>query len=46
MKQADLYYFKTMQMTSQAQSKFTENTHLRLVLSIQNLIYTQYNLHR
>ena len=37
MKQPDLYYFETMQMTSQALSKFTENTHLRLVFSIQNL---------
>ena len=37
MKQPDLYYFETMQMTSQAQSKFAENTRLRLVFSIQNL---------
>ena len=37
MKQPDLYYFETMQMTSQAQSKFTENTRLRLVFSIPNL---------
>ena len=37
MKQPDLYYFDTMQMTSQAQSKFTENTRLRLVFSIYNL---------
>ena len=37
MKQPDLYYFGTMQMTSQAQTKFTENTRLRLVFSIQNL---------
>ena len=37
MKQPDLYYFETMQMTSQALSKFTENTRLRLVFSIQNL---------
>ena len=37
MKQPDLYYFETMQMTSQAQSKFTENTRLWLVFSIQNL---------
>ena len=37
MKQPDLYYFETMQMTSQAQSKFTENARLRLVSSIQNL---------
>ena len=37
MKQPDLYYFETMQMTSQTWSKFTENTRLRLVFSIQNL---------
>ena len=37
MKQPDLYCFETMQMTSQVQSKFTENTRLRLVFSIQNL---------
>ena len=37
MKQPDLYYFETMQMMSQAQSKFTENTRLQLVFSIQNL---------
>ena len=37
MKQPGLYYFETMQMTSQAQSKFTENTRLRPVFSIQNL---------
>ena len=37
MKQPDLYYFETMQMTSQALSKFTENTRLRLVFAIQNL---------
>ena len=37
MKQPGLYYFKTMQMTSQAWSKFTENTRLWLVFSIQNL---------
>ena len=37
MKQPDLYYFETIKMTSQAQSKFTENTRLRLVFSIQNL---------
>ena len=37
MKQPDLYYFKTIKMTSQFQSKFTENTRLRLVFSIQNL---------
>ena len=37
MKQPDVYYFKTMQMTSQAWSKFTENTCLWLISSIQNL---------
>ena len=37
MKQPDLYYFETIKMTSQAWSKSTENTRLRLVLSIQNL---------
>ena len=37
MKQPDLYYFETMQMTSQTWSKFTENTRLRLVFCIQNL---------
>ena len=37
MKQPDTYYFETMQMMSQALSKFTENTRLRLVFSIQNL---------
>ena len=37
MKQPGLYYFKTMQMTSQAWSKFTENARLWLVFSIQNL---------
>ena len=37
MKQPDLYYSETMQITSQASSKFTENTLLRLVFSIQNL---------
>ena len=37
MKYPDLYYFETMQMTSQAWSKFTENTRLRVVFSIQNL---------
>ena len=37
MKQPDLYYFETTKMTSQTQSKFTENTRLRLVFSIQNL---------
>ena len=34
MKQPDLYNFETIKMTSQAYSKFTENT--RLVFSIQN----------
>ena len=38
MKQPDLYYFKTIKMTSQAQSKFTENTHMWLVFSTQTLI--------
>ena len=37
MKQPDLYCFKTIKMTSQALSKFTENTRLRLEFSIQNL---------
>ena len=37
MKQPDLYYFETMQMTSQAWSKFIENTRLWLVFSIQKL---------
>ena len=37
MKQPDLYYFEAIKMTSQAQSKITENTRLRLVFSIQNL---------
>ena len=37
MKQPDLYYFKTMQMTSQAWSKFTENTFLWLIFSTQIL---------
>ena len=34
MKQPDLYCVETMQMTSQAWSKFAENT---LVFSLQNL---------
>ena len=37
MKQPDLYYFETIKMTPQVQSKFTENTRLRLVSFIQNL---------
>ena len=37
MKQPDLYHFETMQMTSQTQSKFTENIRLRLVFSTQTL---------
>ena len=37
MKQPDLYYFEAIKITSQAYSKFTENTRLRLVFSIQNL---------
>ena len=32
-----VYYFETIKMMSQAQSKFTENTRLRLLFSIQNL---------
>ena len=34
MKQPNLYYFEAIKMTW---SKFTENTRLRLVFSIQNL---------
>ena len=37
LKQPDLYYFEAIKMTSQALSKLTENTLLRLVFSIQNL---------
>ena len=37
MKQPDLCYFESIKVTSQALSKFTENTRLRLVFSIQNL---------
>ena len=37
MKQPDLYYFEANKITSQAYLKFTENTRLRLVFSIQNL---------
>ena len=37
MKQPDVYYFETIKVTSQTWSKFTENTRLRLVFSIQNL---------
>ena len=37
MKQPHLYHFETIKMTSQAWSKFTETTRLRLVFSIQNL---------
>ena len=37
MKQPDQYYFEAIKMTSQALSKFTENTRLWLVVSIQNL---------
>ena len=37
MKQPDLYYFEAIKMTSQAWSKFTENTRLPLVFFIQNL---------
>ena len=36
MKQPDLYCFETIEMPSQAQLKFTENTRLRLVFPIQN----------
>ena len=35
MKQPDLYYFESIKMTSQAKSKFTENTRLWLVFSIE-----------
>ena len=37
MKQPDLYYLESIKMMSQALSKFTENTRLRLIFSIQNL---------
>ena len=37
MRQPDLYYFETIKMMSQAWSKFTENTCLRFVFSLQNL---------
>ena len=37
MKQPDLCYFETIEMTSQVQSKLTKNARLRLVFSIQNL---------
>ena len=37
MKQPDPYYFETMQMTSQALSKFIENTRLLLAFFIKNL---------
>ena len=37
MKQPGLYYFKTMQITSQTWSKLTKNTRLWLVFFIQNL---------
>ena len=36
MKQPDLYNFEAIKITSQAQLKFTENTRLRLLSSIQN----------
>ena len=36
MKQPDLYHFEAIKITSQAQLKFTENTRLRLLSSIQN----------
>ena len=37
MKQPDLYCFEAIKMTSQALSKVTEDTRLRLLFSIQNL---------
>ena len=37
MKQPDLYYSEVAKMKSKAKSKFTENTRLWLVFSIQNL---------
>ena len=37
MKKPDLYYFEATKMTSQAWSKFTENSRQRLAFSIQNL---------
>ena len=37
MKQPDLYYFETMQRRHKPGQKFTENTRLWLVFSIQNL---------
>ena len=37
MKHPNLYYVETIKMTSQTLSKFTENTRLRLVFSIQHL---------
>ena len=37
MEQPDQCYSETIKMMSQALSKFTENTHLQLVFSIQNL---------
>ena len=37
MRLPDPYYFETIEMTSQAWSKFTENTRLRPVFSIPNL---------
>ena len=36
MKQADLYYFEALKITSQAWLKLTENTRLWLVFFIQN----------
>ena len=38
MKQPDICNFETIKMTSQTQSKFTENTHTRLILFIQTLV--------
>ena len=37
MEQPELYYFEAIKMTSQAWSKFTENTRLRLIFFSQNL---------
>ena len=37
MKRPDIYYFETIKMKTQAQWKFTWNTLLQLVFSIQNL---------
>ena len=37
LKQPDLYYFESIEMTSEALSKFTEKTRLQLVFYIQIL---------